>query len=103
MEWTFANAIIQAVAGLIGSNVAAAAAQEHRFGFWRHSLVGLVTGALAGVFLQRYATTVVTANGSLNDLTHVQIVASQVLTGAVVGAIAMMATGFVIKERSRSD
>ena len=103
MEWTFANVIIQAVAGLVGSNVAAVAAHEHRFGFWRHSLLGVVTGALAGIFLQRYATTVVTANGSLNDLTQVQIVASQMLTGAVVGAIAMMATGFVIKERSRSD
>lgn len=103
MEWTFANVIIQAVAGLVGSNIAAAAAHEHRFGFWRHSLVGVVASALAGVFLQKYATTVVTANGSLNDLTHVQIVASQVLTGAVTGAIAMIATGFVIKERSRSD
>lgn len=103
MEWTLANMVIQTVAGLAGSNIAAAAAREYRFGFWRHSLVGVVTGALAGAFLQENATTVVTANGSLNDLTHVQIVASQVLTGAVVGAIAMMAAGFIIKERSRSD
>ncbi len=103
MEWTFANLIIQTVAGLIGANIAAAAAHEHRFGFWGHSLVGLVTGALAGIFLQKYASTVVTANGSLNDPSGVQIIAAQVLTGAVAGAIAMMATGFIIKERSRED
>ena len=103
MEWTFANLVIQTVAGLVGSNIAAAAAHEHRFGFWRHSLVGVVTGALAGLFLQKYASTVVTANGSLNDLTHAQIFAAQALTGAVTGAIAMMATGFIIKEQSKSD
>jgi hypothetical protein len=103
MEWTFANLIIQTLSGLVGSNVAAAAAHEHRFGFWGHSLVGIVTGALAGIFLQKYASTVVTANGSLNDPTGVQIFAAQVMTGAVNGAIAMMATGFIIKERSKSD
>ena len=103
MEWTFANSIIQTAAGLVGSNVAAAAAHEHRFGFWGHSLVAALTGALAGILLQKYAATVVTANGSLNDPTHVQIIAAQVLTGAVTGAIAMMATGFIIKEQSKGD
>ena len=102
MEWTFANLVIQTLSGLAGSNIAAAAAHDHRFGFWGHSLVGLVTGALGGVFLQKYASTVVTANGSLNDPTGVQIIAAQVLTGAVSGAIAMIATGFIIKERSKS-
>jgi hypothetical protein len=44
---------------------------------------------------------VVTANGSLNELTHVQMFTSQALTGAVIGAIAMMAVGFIIHERSK--
>jgi uncharacterized membrane protein YeaQ/YmgE (transglycosylase-associated protein family) len=100
MEWTFVNLIIQIVAGLIGSNIASAVAHEHRFGFWGHSLVGLVTGGVGGLVLQKYASTVVTASGSLNEPTHVQIFASQVLTGAVIGAISMMAVGFIIKERS---
>ncbi len=103
MEWTFANLIIQTLSGLIESNMAAVAAHEQHFGFRGHSLVGIVTGALGGIFLQRYASTVVTANGRLNDPTGVQIIAAQVLTGAVSGAIAMMATGFIIKERSKSD
>ena len=103
MEWTFANLIIQIVAGLIGSHIAAAAAHEHRFGFWRHGLVGLLSGALGGLFLQKYASTVVTAGGSLNGPTHVQIIASQVLTGAVLGAIAMMTIGLIIHERSKGD
>jgi hypothetical protein len=103
MEWTFTNVIIQAVMGLIGSHIAAAAAHEHRFGFWGHSLVGLVTGTLAGIFLQKYAVNVVTASGDLNFPTHAQIIATQVSTGAVSGAIAMMATGLIIKERSKGE
>ena len=101
MEWTFANLIIQVIAGLIGSNIAAAVAREYRLGFWRHNLVGLASGGLGGLFLQKYAATVVTANGSLNELTHVQMFTSQALTGAVIGAIAMMAVGFIIHERSK--
>ena len=91
------------LAGLVGSNIASAVAHEHRFGFWGHSLVGIVTGGLGGLLLQKYASTVVTANGSLNEPTQVQIFASQALTGAVIGAIAMMATGFIIKERAKGD
>jgi hypothetical protein len=103
MEWTFANVVIQTVAGLIGSHIAAAAAHEHRFGFWGHSLVGLASGIFGGLALQKYAATVVTASGSLNEPTHVEIFASQALTGAVLGAIAMMTIGLIIKERSKGD
>lgn len=101
MEWTFLNLIVQTAAGLIGANLAAAAAHEHRFGFWRHSLVGVVSGALGGLALQQYASTVVTASGSLNEPTQIQIFASQALTGAVIGAIAMMIIGLIINERSK--
>jgi hypothetical protein len=103
MEWTFANLIIQIVAGFVGSHIAAAAAHEYRFGFWRHSLVGLLSGALGGLALQKYASTVVTASGSLNEPTRVQIFALQALTGAVLGAIAMMTVGLIINERSKGD
>lgn len=103
MEWSFANVIIQTVCGLIGSNVAAAAAHEHRFGFWGHTLVGIVSGALSGIFLQKYASTVVAADGTLNDPLHFEILAAQVLTGAVVGAIAMMAVGLIINERAKGN
>ncbi|MGA2055745.1 MAG: hypothetical protein ABSG88_10575 [Bradyrhizobium sp.] len=103
MEWTFANLIIQTVAGLIGSHIAAAAAHEHRFGFWGHSLVGLVSGAVGGLALQTYAATMVTGSGTLNAPTHVQVFASEALTGAVIGAIAMMTIGLIIKERAKGD
>ena len=49
MSRTLANLIIQIVAGLIGANIAAVAAHEHRFGFWGHSLVGLIGGGLSGL------------------------------------------------------
>ena len=103
MEWSFANVLIQTVTGLIGSHVAAAAAHEHRFGFRGHTLVGLVSGALSGIFLQKYASTVVAADGTANDPLHFEILAAQVLTGAVIGAIAMMAIGLIINERAKSD
>jgi hypothetical protein len=103
MEWSFANLVIQTVAGLIGANVAAAAAHEHRFGFWGHSLAGLASGGLGGLFLQSLATTVVTGSGSLNAPTGVQVLAGEALTGAVIGAIAMLAVGLIINERSTGD
>jgi hypothetical protein len=103
MEWTFANVIIQTVAGLIGANIAAAAAHEHRFGFWRHSLVGLASGALGGLFLQKYASTMVTASGSLNEPGQIQIYVAEALTGAAIGAIAMLAVGFILYERSKRE
>ena len=103
MEWTFANLIIQTIAGLIGSIVASAVAHEHRFGFWGHSLVGILSGGFGGLILQKYASTMVTASGSLNEPTQVQIFASQAATGAVMGAISMMAIGFIIKERAKGD
>ena len=103
MEWTFANVVIQTVAGLIGANIAAAAAHEHRFGFWRHSLVGLASGVLGGLFLQQYASTMVTGSGSLNEPGHVQIFAAEALTGAAIGAIAMLAVGFILYERSKGE
>jgi hypothetical protein len=45
----------------------------------------------------------VTASGSLNEPTQVQIFASQATTGAVLGAISMMAIGFIIKERAKGE
>ena len=103
MAWTFANLIIQIVAGLLGANIAAAAAHEHRFGFWGHSLVGLVGGALSGLFLQTYAITVVTGSGSVNVPTHAEIITIQLLTGAVVGGIAMLAVGLFVNERAKGN
>ena len=103
MEWTLANLIIQTIGGLVGSNIASAVAQEHRFGFWGHSLVGVASGGISGLLLQKYASTMVTASGSLNEPTQVQIFASQATTGAVIGAISMMAIGFIIKERGKGS
>jgi hypothetical protein len=81
---------------------AATALHEHRFGWIRHSLVGLIAGGFSGYFLQTIVLTVVTGSGSLNELRAVDAAAViiEALTGAVVGAIAMAAVGFVIKERS---
>jgi hypothetical protein len=103
MSWTLANLVIQIVAGLVGAHLAAVAGHEHRFGFWGHSLVGLASGGLSGLFLQTYAVTVVTGNGSLNVPRSAEVFAIEALTGAVVGGIAMFAVGFIISERSKKN
>jgi len=103
MAWTLANLFIQIVAGLIGAHIAAAAAHEHRFGLWGHSLVGLAGGGLSGLLLQTYAVTVVTGSGSLNVPTNAEVFAIQSLTGAVAGGIAMLAFGLIISERAKGN
>jgi hypothetical protein len=103
MPWTLTNLVIQIVAGLVGAHLAAAVAHEHRFGFWGHSLVGLISGGLSGLFLQTYAVAVVTGSGSLNVPRSSEVFAIESLTGAVVGGIAMFAVGFIISERSKGN
>jgi hypothetical protein len=90
---------VQTIAGFFGAHAAASASHEHRFGFIGHSVAGLVAGALSGAFLQEAAVTVVTGSGSQNPSTAVKIVVTHALTGAVAGAILMLAIGFLIVAR----
>ncbi len=95
MTWTLTNLLIQVVTGILGGHVAAAAAHEHAFGVVGHTLVGALGGALSGFFLQTYAATVVTASGSLNEPTAVEMAVLQGLTGAASGGIFTLVVGFV--------
>lgn len=99
MDWT-TNLIVQIVAGFAGAHLAATALHEHRFGWVGHSLVGLIVGALSGYFLQAIAITVVTGSGSFNEPRVSEVAVIEGLTGAVAGAIAMAAVGFIINETS---
>jgi hypothetical protein len=99
MEWT-TNLIVQIVAALAGAHLAATALHEYRFGWVGHSLVGLIAGALSGYFLQTIVLTVVTGSGSVNVPGVADAAIIEALTGAGVGAIAMAAVGFLIKEIS---
>ncbi len=87
MLWTTTSLYIQIVAGFVGAHLAAAVVRDHAFGFWGHTAVGLIAGALGGYFLQTYAVTVVTGNGSLNDIRPADIFVLQAATGAVLGGI----------------
>ena len=100
MSWTHWGLIVQTIAGFVGGHAAASAAHEHRFGFIGHSITGLVGGALSGAFLQEAAVTMVTASGSQNQATIVELAVIHALTGAVAGAILTFAVGFVKKARS---
>jgi hypothetical protein len=51
MAWTLTNLIIQIIAGLVGAHIAAAAAHEHRFGFWGHTAVGGLAMLAVGFFI----------------------------------------------------
>jgi hypothetical protein len=99
MTWTLGGLAIQTVAGFFGAHAAASSAHEYRFGFIGHSLAGLVGGALSGAFLQESAVTIVTGSGSQNPSTVAEIAVIQGLTGAVAGAILMLAIGFLIATR----
>jgi uncharacterized membrane protein YeaQ/YmgE (transglycosylase-associated protein family) len=81
MIWTTSNLIIQIVTGILGAHFAATLAKEHSFGFFGHTLSGLIAGAFSGYFLQSLAATVVTANGSLNERARPRISCCKHLPG----------------------
>ncbi len=102
MDFT-TNLMVQIVAGLGGAHLTAVALQDHRFGWLGHSLVGVLAGALSGYFLQEIAVTVVTGSGSVNQPKLTEVAVIEVLTGAVAGAIAMAAVGFLVKESTSKN
>jgi len=95
MTWTLSNLLIQIVTGIVGGHVAAAAAHEHSFGALGHTIVGAIGGGLSGVFLQTFAATVVTASGSVNEPTVVELSVLQGLTGIASGGILTLVAGFL--------
>jgi hypothetical protein len=95
MIWTTSNLIIQIVAGILGAHFAATLAKEHSFGFVGHTLTGLIGGAFSGYFLQSLAATVVTANGSLNELRPPENFMLQGLSGIAAGACLTLVVGFI--------
>jgi hypothetical protein len=100
VDWTTTNLVVQVFAGFAGAHFAATALDEHRFGWLGHSCVGLIAGAVGGYFLQTIVLTVVTGSGSVNEPRVVEVAVIEALTGAVLGAIAMAAVGFMIKAKS---
>jgi hypothetical protein len=99
MDWT-TNLIVQIVAGFAGAHLAATALHEYRFGWIGHSLAGLIAGALSGYFLQAIVFTVVNGGGGVNEPGVADVAVIDLLTGAVVGAMAMAAVGFLVKENA---
>lgn len=102
MLWTATNLYIQVAAGFIGAHLIAAVVHDHAFGFWGHSVVGLIAGALGGYFLQSYATTVVMGNGAVNELRSADIFFLQAAAGATLGGMGMLTIG-VLTHRPKSD
>ena len=91
---------MQMVTGFAGAHTAAGVLHDHRFGWFGHSLVGLIGGALSGYFLQATVLTVVNGGGGMNQPTVAEAVVIEGLTGAVVGAMAMAVIGFLINASS---
>jgi hypothetical protein len=95
MIWTSTNLVIQIVTGVLGAHFAASAAHEHGFGFFGHTVAGLIAGAFSGYFLQKLAVTVVTASGSLNEVDAADNAVLQGLTGLAAGGCLMLVVGFI--------
>ena len=95
MIWTSSNLVIQIFTGVLGAHFAATAAREHGFGFFGHTLVGAIGGALSGYFLQTLAVTLVTGSGSLNEIRAVDNAVLQGLAGIAAGGCLMLVVGFI--------
>ena len=99
MEWTISNLLIQLSAGILGGHLLAAVTREHRFGALGHTIVAIGAG-LSGIFLQTLVRTV-TASGNMIVPTPQELVFMQGALGAGVGAISVLAVGFVKDEMER--
>ena len=95
MIWTSTNLVIQILTGVLGAHFAATAAREHGFGFFGHTLVGAIGGALSGYFLQTLAVTLVTGSGSLNEIRAVDNAVLQGLAGIAAGGCLTLVVGFI--------
>jgi uncharacterized membrane protein YeaQ/YmgE (transglycosylase-associated protein family) len=95
MIWTSTNLVIQILTGVLGAHFAATAARDYGFGFFGHTLVGAIGGALSGTFLQTLAVTLVTGNGSLNDIRAVDNAVLQGLAGIAAGGCLTLVVGFI--------
>lgn len=95
MIWTSTNLVIQILTGVLGAHFAATAAREHAFGFFGHTLVGAIGGALSGYFLQTLAVTLVTGSGSLNEIRAVDNAVLQGLAGIAAGGCLTLVVGFI--------
>src|SRR3984885_4947024 len=95
MIWTTSNLVIQIITGILGAHFAATAAREHSFGSIGHTLAGAIGGGLSGYFLQKLAVTVVTANGSLNEISAADNVVMQGLAGIAAGGCLTLVVGFI--------
>ena len=95
MIWTSTNLVIQIVTGILGAHFAATAAREHDFGFFGHTAAGAIGGGLSGYFLQQLAVTVVTANGSLNEISAADNAVMQGLAGIAAGGCLTLIVGFI--------
>jgi hypothetical protein len=93
--WTYWGLAVEIVFGFLGAHAAASASHEHHFGFVGHSLAGLAGGALSGLFLQTTAIRLVAGNGSLNAEVAADTAITHVMTGGVMGAIAMFLVGML--------
>jgi hypothetical protein len=100
MAWTTTSLYIQIVAGFIGAHLVATAVRDHGFGFWGHTAVGLIAGALGGYFFQTCVVTMVNGSGGLNDVRLADILFLQAAAGAAFGGICMLAVAMLVAARS---
>ncbi len=95
MTWTLSNLIIQLITGIVGSNAAAAVANEHSFGIVGRTVIGAVGGGLSGYFLQTVVAVTIDAGGGFVEPTPVENAIIQGLTGAGAGAVVMLVVRFL--------
>jgi uncharacterized membrane protein YeaQ/YmgE (transglycosylase-associated protein family) len=95
MTWTVTNLVIEIIAGIVGAHAISAAAHDHSFGVFGHTIAGAVGGAFSGCFLQTLAGTVVNSTGAAQqDADAVTQWLLQGFAGFAAGAILTMAVGF---------
>lgn len=91
MTWTFANLVVQVVAGMLAGYITAVMMHQRAPTAYSHAVAGATGGFISGYFLQSIAATMMSASSKLEEPAPLESLLIQVFAGASAGGVTVRA------------